>query len=214
MLGRVSGGTGNVEQLTAANVKNFLTISNVENKSQATILGGNLTGTINSVAVATVTAGAAAGATANQDSTATIRSGTTASDVGLGDVDNESKQDMFNNAELTGNPTAPTQSAGNSSTRIATTAFVAAATASIGKITKKISGTGSATSFTMSHNFGTPHVMTQLLDYGNNGSGATYDVVHADIKRNSDNAIDVVFGSAPSATEDYLVLITKMPAIS
>lgn len=214
MLGRVSSSTGNVEQLTAANVKNFLTISNVENKSQATILGGNLTGTINSVAVATVTAGAAAGATANQDSTSTIRSGTTASNVGLGNVTNESKSTMFSGAALTNNPTAPTQSAGNSSTRIATTAFVAAATASIGKITKKISGTGSATSFTMSHNFGTPHVMTQLLDYGNNGSGATYDVVHADIKRNSDNAIDVVFGSAPSATEDYLVLITKMPAIS
>ena len=214
ILGRTSGSTGNVEQLTAASVKTMLSLNNVSNSSSATILAGNLTGTINSVAVATVTAGAAAGATANQDSTATIRSGTTASDVGLGDVDNESKQDMFNNAELTGNPTAPTQSAGNSSTRIATTAFVAAATASIGKITKKISGTGSATSFTMSHNFGTPHVMTQLLDYGNNGSGATYDVVHADIKRNSDNAIDVVFGSAPSATEDYLVLITKMPAIS
>lgn len=214
MLGRVSSSTGNVEQLTAANVKNFLTISNVENKSQATILGGNLTGTINSVAVATVTAGAAAGATANQDSTSTIRSGTTASNVGLGNVTNESKATMFSGAALTNNPTAPTQSAGNSSTRIATTAFVAAATASIGKITKKISGTGSATSFTMSHNFGTPHVMTQLLHYGNNGTGATYDVVYADIKRNSDNAIDVVFGSAPSATEDYLVLITKMPAIS
>ena len=146
ILGRTSGSTGNVEQLTAASVKTMLSLNNVSNSSSATILAGNLTGTINSVAVATVTAGAAAGATANQDSTATIRSGTTASDVGLGDVDNESKQDMFNNAELTGNPTAPTQSAGNSSTRIATTAFVAAATASIGKITKKISGTGSALS--------------------------------------------------------------------
>ena len=43
--------------------------------STATILGGNLTGTINSVAVATVTSGAALGATANQDSTATILAG-------------------------------------------------------------------------------------------------------------------------------------------
>jgi hypothetical protein len=32
-----------------------------------------------------------------------------------------------NNAALTGNPTAPTQTAGNSSTRVATTAFTAAA---------------------------------------------------------------------------------------
>lgn len=45
-------------------------------------------------------------------------------DVGLGNVTNESKATMFTNAALTGNPTAPTQSAGNNSTRIATTAFV------------------------------------------------------------------------------------------
>jgi hypothetical protein len=56
--------------------------------------------------------------------------------------------------------------------------------------------------------------MVQLLDYGNNGSGATYDVVHADVRRNSDNAINVVFGTAPTTSEDYLALITKMPAIS
>ena len=102
-------------------------LGNVANESRATILGGNLTGTINSVAVATVTAGAAAGATANQDSTSTIRSGTTKSNVGLSNVTNESKATMFSSAALTGNPTAPTQTAGNDSTRIATTAFVGTA---------------------------------------------------------------------------------------
>ena len=83
-----------------------------------------------------------------------------------------------------------------------------------GQLTKKISGDGTATTFTVTHNFGTPHVMTQLLNYGNNGTGATYEVVQATIKRNSDNAIDVVFGVAPTSSEDYLVLATKMPAIS
>ncbi len=48
----------------------------------------------------------------------------TATDVGLGNVTNESKATMFSNAALTGNPTATTQAAGNNSTRIATTAFV------------------------------------------------------------------------------------------
>jgi hypothetical protein len=48
----------------------------------------------------------------------------TASDVGLGNVTNESKATMFNNAALTGNSTAVTQSASDSSTKIATTAFV------------------------------------------------------------------------------------------
>ena len=83
-----------------------------------------------------------------------------------------------------------------------------------GRVTKKISGDGSATTFTVTHSFGTPHVMTQLLDYGDNGTGATYEVVQTTVKRNSDNAIDVLFGVAPTSSEDYLVLITKMPAIS
>ena len=213
ILGRDSSGAGNVEEISPANVKTMLSLNNVANESRATILGGNLTGTINSVAVATVTSGAAAGATANQDSTSTIRSGTTAANVGLGNVTNESKATMFSAAALTGNSTALTQSAGNNSTRIATTAFVTTATALIGKITKKLSGS-SATTYTITHGFGTPHVMVQLLDYGNNGSSATYDVVYADVKRSSDNAVSVVFGSAPGTSQDYLVLITKMPAIS
>tara|TARA_B110000444_G_scaffold260289_1_gene306708 strand:- start:759 stop:2702 length:1944 start_codon:yes stop_codon:yes gene_type:complete len=210
------GGTGLTSVSTLLNsntTKSDVGLGNVANETRATILGGNLTGQINSVAVATVTSGAAAGATANQDSTSTIRSGTTAANVGLGNVTNESKATMFSAAALTGNSTALTQSAGNNSTRIATTAFVTTATALIGKITKKLSGS-SATTYTITHGFGTPHVMVQLLDYGNNGSSATYDVVYADVKRSSDNAVSVVFGSAPGTSQDYLVLITKMPAIS
>ena len=45
-------------------------------------------------------------------------------DVGLGNVTNESKATMFTGAALTGNSTATTQSTGNNSTRIATTAYV------------------------------------------------------------------------------------------
>lgn len=48
----------------------------------------------------------------------------TATEVGLGNVTNESKTTMFASAALTGNPTAPTQATGDSSTKIATTAFV------------------------------------------------------------------------------------------
>jgi hypothetical protein len=55
----------------------------------------------------------------------------TASDVGLGNVTNESKSTMFSGAALTNNPTAPTQSAGNNSTRIATTAFVTTAVSNL-----------------------------------------------------------------------------------
>lgn len=49
-----------------------------------------------------------------------------ASDVGLGNVTNESKATMFTNPAFTGNPTAPTPSTADNDTSIATTAFVKA----------------------------------------------------------------------------------------
>ena len=136
--------------------------------------------------------------------------------LAVNNVTNESKATMFSAAVLTGNSTAVTQSAGNNSTRIATTAFVTTATSLIGKVTKKLVGVTNQLTYTVTHSFGTPHVIVQLLDYGNNGSGATYDIVYTDVKRSSDNAVTVVFGNntVVSDTQDYLVLITKMPAIS
>lgn len=59
----------------------------------------------------------------------------TATDVGLGNVDNESKATMFNSAALTGTPTAPTASKGTNTTQIATTAFVNSALSSIATYT-------------------------------------------------------------------------------
>ena len=85
-------------------------LSNVDNTSDATVLAGNLTGTIDGVAVTTVKNGAAAGATANQDSTSTIRAGTTAANVGLGNVTNESKATMFAGPTFTGTVAGVTKS--------------------------------------------------------------------------------------------------------
>ena len=50
----------------------------------------------------------------------------TATDVGLGNVTNESKATMFTSPALTGTPTAPTASVATNTTQIATTAFVKA----------------------------------------------------------------------------------------
>jgi cytoskeletal protein CcmA (bactofilin family) len=82
------------------------------------------------------------------------------------------------------------------------------------KITKKLSGDGSNTTYSITHGFGTPIVQVQVLHYGDNGSGATYDVVQVEIERDTDNAVDIIFGTAPTTAEDYLVLISKFPAIS
>lgn len=48
----------------------------------------------------------------------------TQSDVGLGNVTNESKATMFTNPAFTGNPTGVTRPVGDNSTSLATTAFV------------------------------------------------------------------------------------------
>jgi len=71
-------------------------------------------------------AGFVAGDVFDADGTfASLRAqGTTKGDVGLGNVTNESKATMFSSPAFTGNPTAPTQTSTNDSTRIATTAFV------------------------------------------------------------------------------------------
>lgn len=211
--------TGDIPSLAASKITSgsFADARIPNLNASKTTAGTFATARIPSISTDKLTSGtlpASRGGTGLTSVTTLLNSNTTASDVSLGNVTNESKATMFSGAALTGNSTAVTQSAGNNSTRIATTAFVTTATSLIGKITKKLSGTGSATSFTITHSFGTPRVMTQLLDYGNNGTGATYDVVHANVRRNSDNAVDVVFGIAPLATQDYLVLITKMPAIS
>lgn len=63
-------------------------------------------------------------------------------------------------------------------------------------------GDGSATSYTVTHNFGTKDIIVQLYDV------STFDTVYADVKRNTDNTILVEFTSAPS-TSDVRVLITK-----
>ena len=55
---------------------------------------GDVTGTIGGVANATVRSGAASGATANQETTANIRAGVTAANVGLGNVPNYSAATM------------------------------------------------------------------------------------------------------------------------
>ena len=49
---------------------------------------------------------------------------TTAEDVGLDNVTNESKATMFTDPEFTGVPTAPTAALATNTTQIATTAFV------------------------------------------------------------------------------------------
>lgn len=61
-------------------------------------------------------------------------------DVGLGNVTNESKATMFTNAALTGTPTVPTAAKGTNTTQIASTTYVTTALEDYLKTTDTIDG--------------------------------------------------------------------------
>ena len=88
----------------------------------------------------------------------------------------------------------------------------------------KIVGDGNTTTFHVEHDFGTHLVSVQLLDYGNDGTGATYDQVYADVTKgtvpasggtstDANDYVNVTFATAPSATQDYIALVSKFPAL-
>ena len=86
--------------------QSLVNLSGVANHADVT--GNNTsydTARVNGTTASTVRSGAAAGATANQDSTATIRNGVTKSMVGLGNVDNNSTSTIRNGITISANGT-------------------------------------------------------------------------------------------------------------
>ena len=105
-------------QVNADSITNF--DSNVKTKLDAeTVISGSSQVSITSSQISDVDAFSQSG-----NYSGLRAQSTTATDVGLGNVDNESKATMFSSAALTGNPTAPTQADNDNSTKIATTAYV------------------------------------------------------------------------------------------
>lgn len=72
-----------------------------------------------------------------------------------------------------------------------------------------IAGTGSKTNFAVTHNLGSVDTIVQITDYGDNGTGATYATVYADVTRAA-NTVTIDFGVAPASTQDYRVLVYKV----
>ena len=72
-----SGGTVTLNNAGSGSIdKSDIGLSNVDNESKASILGGTFTGDIGGTSASDIKSGAALGATANQDSTSTILGGT------------------------------------------------------------------------------------------------------------------------------------------
>jgi hypothetical protein len=81
------------------------------------------------------------------------------------------------------------------------------------KVSKLLEGHASNTTYNIEHNLNTTLVKTTVLDYGNASSGATYAIVYPEVKYNSADSVDVVFGRAPGTSQDYIVVCERMPAV-
>ena len=97
---------------------------------------------------------------------------------------------------------------GTDSGRATTPASVKAAIDARSK-TLTISGDGSTTTFSLTHSLGSLNCIVQVMDYGDAGSGATYETVYADVVRHDANNVRVTFATAPATTQDYKVMIFK-----
>jgi hypothetical protein len=113
---------------------------------------------------------------------------------------------------FTGTPTLPTgtiattQTAGDNSTALATTAYVDAATVAasgsgLEKVTASV-GDGSATTYTVTHNLGTRDVVVQVTRVA-----SPYDVVIADVAAATEATVTVTFATAPTSNQYRVVVI-------
>ena len=118
----VISGSSQIDVTATTNYSNInqYTDSDVKTKLDAeTVISGSSQVSISSSQISDVAAFSQSGTYASLRAQAT-----TATDVGLGNVTNESKATMFSAAALTGNSTAVTQADNDDSTKIATTAYV------------------------------------------------------------------------------------------
>ena len=126
-----------------------------------------------------------------------------ATDVGLGNVTNESKATMFTNAALTGTPTAPTAEAGTNTTQIATTAFVTGAISGMGSVNKfAASNTGTETSEVFTHNLNSRDVIVMVYEVA-----SPYAQVFPDVEMTTVNTVTLRFGTALTVGQYRVVVM-------
>jgi len=126
-----------------------------------------------------------------------------ATDVGLGNVTNESKATMFTNAALTGTPTAPTAEAGTNTTQIATTAFVTGAISGMGSVNKfAASNTGTETSEVFTHNLNSRDVIVMVYEVA-----SPYAQVFPDVEMTTVNTVTLRFGANLTVGQYRVVVV-------
>ena len=105
-----------------------------------------------------------------------------------------------------------TEGATGTSDTLAMTPSATTAAINANSYVATLSGTEETLAYTITHNLGTRDVIVQVVDYGDAGTGATYETVYAHVVRSSANACAITFGKAPGNAQDYRVLVTKVVA--
>ena len=130
------------ETMRAGTTSSHVGLSNVPNYSAATMMGQNHTGTVNGVSASTVTSGAASGATANQDSTATIRGGVTTASITSGGTSHTWTIEDANSYAPTSTTQTTTIEWRSGTGALLTTATITSTFATSGSISISRSGSG------------------------------------------------------------------------
>lgn len=133
--------------------------------------------------------------------------------AGAGGVPTFGALNLSQGAAITG--TLPIGNGGTGATTAATvrtnlvsdiTVGSGVSTPALSRVCAKTIGDGSATAYTIDHNFNTRDVVVQVIDIAS-GSDTQYETVYADVKRNTVDQVTVTFASAP-ASNAYRVVIT------
>lgn len=98
--------------------------------------------------------------------------------------------------------------AGTNTTKAVTPAGLQAHTDALSHVAI-IDGDALTTSFQISHGLDSFDVIVQVVEYGNSGTGATYETVYTDVKRNTLNTVRVEFSVAVPNNQSYKVLIYR-----
>lgn len=136
----------------------------------------------------------------------------TSGNVGIGTASPGAKLDVngtiqatggtLSNIALTGTPTAPTASAGTSTTQIATTGFVSQVAATKTNKYAASIGNGASTSFTVNHALNSQDVVITVREVA-----SPYAVVYPDVEMLDVNNCTVRFSVAPTSNQYRVIVV-------
>jgi hypothetical protein len=131
------------------------------------------------------------------------------SDIGLGNVTNESKVTMFTSPVLTGTPTAPTAIAGTNTTQLATTAFV---TTAVANKTTILGNAGTATKLETARTISLSGDVTGSVSF-DGSTNASITATVADNSHKHDELAPLIIGTQVASTSAWTGTASNVNAL-